>query len=147
MCSQVLVEKESVAFRPGTTPLGHSRDLSLAELPCMWDPQGVCLWGITDAIQKKGTADARVVCYHLCSNACPIVLSDFTYKFRDQITGNFKMMMGSLGWLIWFECLTLGFGSGHGLRVVRWSPALGSICSAGSLLEILFLFAPPHSLK
>ena len=38
----------------------------------------------------------------------------------------------------WVEPLTLGFGSGHDLGVVRWSPTTGSKLR-GRLLQILSL--------
>ena len=42
----------------------------------------------------------------------------------------------------WVKLLSLGFSSGHDLRVVRWSPVLGP-CSAGSLLEDSYPSASP----
>ena len=44
------------------------------------------------------------------------------------------------------ECLTLDLGSGHDLTSMRSSPALGSVLTAQSLLEILSL-TPSLSLK
>lgn len=39
----------------------------------------------------------------------------------------------------------LGFGSGHGLRVVKWSPALGSALSVESAWVSLSLWPSPCS--
>ena len=43
-------------------------------------------------------------------------------------------------------CLTLGFCSGHDLRVVGWSPVSGSVLTAEStcLLLLVFTFSFPH---
>ena len=48
-------------------------------------------------------------------------------------------------------CRTLGFGSGHDLRVVRWSPRSGSAFSRESAWESLSLLTsalpPPLSIS
>lgn len=51
----------------------------------------------------------------------------------------FFFTRGWPGWLGWFQCLTLHFGSGQDFRVMRWSPTRGSVLTRESL-QIFFLF-------
>ena len=80
------------------------------------------------------------VCVRSCARVC---VRDIGWGVSGKMVLQIQTLRNPMPGGTWVaqsvECLTLDFGSGHDLMVVRSSPTSGSILTAWSLLGILSL--------